>query len=219
MARYRSRRPSTCRYCYGSGHTQRTCPQVKTDAAAGKVWAKDIVQRNKESVQNRACSYCQELKHTARSCPNKINDAAVVEKVNLEWRQFMKKELTQNGCTIGALYRVRPYRYDSQTDTAVCYVEKIEYQNNRATNSWIRKVKLASPTQQLEQEIEQYHRFYGRSKDKKLASVAAGCYVTFRAVSGKGLGYWGEDDIDCTATDEFMHSYSSISNNRYQLIQ
>lgn len=215
MARYRS--SPTCRYCYGSGHTQRTCPQVKVDAKNGKSsWAQSIIDRNQQSVANRACSYCTGLKHTARTCPQKANDYAVVEKFTTEWKKYVKDDMAKKGCAIGTLYRYKPYRYDN-TERAgeVCYIERIDIKDNLPTNTWIQKTKCddyhrpLNPTIGIE--LEQYNRYRNRSKDKSMKKKQYGCTIHFRSVSGTGLGYWGECDMDTVSTDDFLHDWSNSS--------
>lgn len=213
MARHR--RSPTCRYCYGIGHTQRTCPQVKTDAKIGKLWAKDIVERNQQSAANRTCGYCTGLKHTARTCPQKANDYAVVEKFTAEWKKYVKDDLAKKGCAVGTLYRYKPYRYDHTGDSFVCYVERIEYKDNMPTNTWIQKTKCDEwgrpKDQTVSAELEQYNRFRNRSKDKAMKKKDYGCYVHFHSVSGTGLGYWGDCERDHVSTDDFLHDFSSSS--------
>ena len=61
MARYRA--PSTCRYCYESGHTKRACPQMKKDAANGSIHAQDVIDGYERKAKSRKCSYCSEGGH------------------------------------------------------------------------------------------------------------------------------------------------------------
>ena len=213
-----SRRPSTCRYCYGSGHTQRTCPKVKEDAANGKSWAQQIIESNKQSIAARSCSYCGEQKHTSRACNKKFNDAATFEKICCEYNDFVKKDMLEKGCTVGSLYRFTPYRYDGVSQPIICYVDKIYEDNMKPTSTWIAKHKLCSGNAtQAAAEVEQYRTYIACSKDKKFAKKENGCFVVFRSVSGTGLGYWGDSDMDSLPCDEFLHHYSS-SKNRFEVL-
>lgn len=221
MARHR--RSPTCRYCYGIGHTSRTCPQVKTDANNGKLWAKDIVERNKLATANRVCSYCTGPKHTARSCPQKANDYAVVEKFTAEWRKFVKDDMAKKGCGVGTLYRYTPYRYDNVQESTVCYIERIDFKDNLPTNTWLQKTKCDDYSRALNPviaaELDQYNRYRNRSKDKNMKKKDYGCYVYLRSVSGTGLGYWGDCGADTVSTDDFLHDYSNSSTKeRYKVV-
>lgn len=215
MSRYR--RASMCRYCYGTGHTKRTCPKVKADAANGNAWAKDMLDQAKQIVANRVCSYCGEQKHTTRTCSKKFNDGATFEKVNCEYRNFVKKDLTRQSYEIGALVKYTPYRYDSVNQPVICYVEKINVDNSRPPNNWFIKEKCKLHDAQNDIERDQYHTYLNRSKDKGAKKRNVGCTIVVRSVSGTGLGYWGENESDVIDCDEFLHDYSTYR-NRYQVV-
>ena len=66
MGRYRA--ASTCRYCWEKGHTQRSCPKMREDAANGDAYAKHMVERYAQAVKARRCSYCNETGHNKKGC-------------------------------------------------------------------------------------------------------------------------------------------------------
>lgn len=222
----RGRRSPVCRYCWGSGHTTRTCPQVKADANSGKSWAKDIVDRNKQAVANRACSYCGELKHTTRSCPTKINDSAVYEKLCNEYRVYVNNDLKRKGFQVGSLVRIRPYRYDSSESTTICYVEKVIVERANPNHNWFAKYKLnnqlfdITTVANAQAEYDQFTRYVSKQyKTRQQRDNLSSGRVGFRSVTGGGLGYWGDDGYETVEVCDFLHDYCHSSNReRYSPI-
>lgn len=98
----RARRQSMCRYCYGVGHTRRTCPQVK-----------EIIKQNPNSylaeTQKRHCSYCRQEGHTKVKCVQYAEKKRQHNIQILETRSNICTALTELGIAPGALVRTEMY--------------------------------------------------------------------------------------------------------------
>ena len=46
------RRSPMCRHCYQRGHTKNHCPEIKKAAENGELWAKEHIEKQKQSVKN-----------------------------------------------------------------------------------------------------------------------------------------------------------------------
>ena len=119
MTRYRS--SPTCSNCWSSGHTKRSCPEMKKKAAT---WLKENehlrgtdeyyepyyvqeVRGYAEIVKNRKCSWCDEGGHNKRGCPmRKAANSKNIEK-NKEFRLEVLKKLENSGYGVGALIEHR----------------------------------------------------------------------------------------------------------------
>lgn len=111
------RRPPTCRYCYGRGHTRRSCPSLA--AAAIEAAAKPAEQRDyqearavtlhernvRKAAEPRLCSYCGYSGHNRKGCTVLKGDMVRLADYNRRWKQHIAAWLKASDCPvkIGAL--------------------------------------------------------------------------------------------------------------------
>lgn len=225
------KRSVMCRYCYTSGHTRRTCPEIKRRAASGDKNCQNMIENYKSAAASRKCSYCSTIGHTLRNCMDRTNDGAVFESLNLEFRDETKKLLDQKKFAVGNLFYSSKARYGETPTQVLCYVEKIQLDGQNATGNWLNTrlenaerfhgSNTAGHTRAIS-EHNQYRRYFKSVKPKgrrsrRQSDDKLGCYISFRSMSGTGLGYWGEDEFVCDAADDFLYSYS-YSSNAYKAV-
>lgn len=111
------RRPPTCRYCYGRGHTRRSCPSLA--AAAIQAAAKPAEQRDyqearavtlhernvRKAAEPRQCSYCNHTGHNRKGCKDLKADIIRLSDYNRRWKQHIAAWLKSSDCPlkVGAL--------------------------------------------------------------------------------------------------------------------
>ena len=206
MGNYRS--SPMCRHCYERGHTKNHCPQIKQAAADGEQWAKDQIERQKQSVKNRKCSYCGEQGHNKRSCIHRKSDKIVYDKVGKKFIEDSLKELKANGVTVGSLISYTP-SYGKTGTATVAYVTKIISEDRAPTWRWLNKHFRENPTGH-----EEYNRYVRNLKDRELEDV----YFTLQSMTGTGLGYWGDSEKCSVECEDFNREMGKPTPPRFKVV-
>ena len=125
----RYRRTVRCRYCYTSGHNQRSCPSMKKEAENNPGgWAARKVASYSTNVAEggtaRSCSYCRDSGHNRKTCSKLVHDFAADVKKNAEYRKNLLERMIACGFGIGALAESRYYG-----DSSVRFITNINWMN------------------------------------------------------------------------------------------
>ena len=187
------RQSPMCRHCYQRGHTKNHCPEIKKAAENGDWWAKEQIEKQKQSVKNRKCSYCGEPGHNKRSCKYKKVDKAIYDMVGKEFIDERLKEMKANGVAVGSLISYVP-SYGNRGTTTIAYVTKIVTENRSPTWRWLEKYFHEKPDG-----CEGYYR-YERNEDK---SPRQDVVFMLKSVTGTGLGYWGDSEHCSVEYEDF----------------
>ena len=206
MGNYRS--SPMCRHCYERGHTKNHCPQIKAAAENGDPWAKDQIERQKQSVKNRRCSYCSEQGHNKRSCSHRKSDKIVYDKVGKKFIEDSLKELKANGVTVGSLISYKP-SYGKTGTATVAYVTKIVSEDRAPTWRWLNKHFRENPTGH-----EEYNRYLRNLKDRRLEDV----YFMLQSMTGTGLGYWGDSEKCSVECEDFNREMGKPTPPRFKVV-
>ena len=206
MGNYRS--SPMCRHCYQTGHTKNHCPEIKAAAENGEEWAKDQIERQKQSVKNRRCSYCSGQGHNKRSCIHRKSDKIVYDKVGKKFIEDSLKELKANGVTVGSLISYTP-SYGKKGTATVAYVTKIISEDRAPTWRWLNKHFRENPTGH-----EEYNRYVRNLKDRELTDV----YFTLQSMTGTGLGYWGDSEKCSVECEDFNMEMGKPTPPRYKVV-
>ena len=193
---YRRRRSSTCRYCWTSGHTRRTCPELKKNATNGDENAKWMIEKMKPTPGSRKCSYCSDTDHNKRGCMQFVADKGAYEKINKAWVVETKNAMKNNGYTVGSLIYIPSRDHEAWADKVLAIIEKLTVDDRLPDRDWLTNYNNASEANQ-----DEYHRYcdytnriYGTRHKRRERTYKIGASMTFRSVSGTGLGYWKEND-------------------------
>ena len=132
-----------CSYCYGTGHSRRTCPELHPNGTPAQQRAKlreeakehrKLVraQRKRDKAAGkevtkitRKCGYCGEKGHTRRTCVHRKNKVAEELDKILDIRQRVAERMMDRGFGPGALISV-----DSPSDhgeSVMAIVTKIDF--------------------------------------------------------------------------------------------
>jgi hypothetical protein len=187
------RRSPMCRHCYQRGHTKNHCPEIKEAAANGEWWAKELIEKQKQSVKNRKCSYCGEQGHNKRSCNYKKVDKVIYDMVGKDFVEERLKEMKANGVAVGSLISYVP-SYGNRGTTTIAYVTKIVTENRSPTWRWLEKYFHEKPDG-----YTGYNR-YERSMDN---SPRQDVVFLLKSVTGTGLGYWGDSELCSVEYEDF----------------
>ena len=206
MGNYRS--SPMCRHCHEIGHTKNHCPHIKAAAENGEEWAKDQIERQKQSVKNRRCSYCSEQGHNKRSCSHRKSDKIVYDKVGKKFIEDSLKELKANGVTVGSLISYKP-SYGKTGTATVAYVTKIVSEDRAPTWRWLNKHFRENQTGQME-----YNRYVNNLKDRRLEDV----YFTLQSMTGTGLGYWGDSEKCSVESEDFNREMGKPTPPRFKVV-
>ncbi len=180
MGRYRS--PSTCRYCWGTGHTKRACPKVKEDAANGDTYAQDIIDHYAARAKSRKCSYCGECGHNKKGCKIRKAHRVIFNSVNQSFRNEIKVRTAAAGIKIGSLMQVH-----RRGKKVIALIEKIDIDGRIPTYDWLTKHFDSFGNQTEEQSTR--HSSY-RGYQTSLSEGFEEPTMLLRSLSGSGLGYW-----------------------------
>lgn len=117
------RRSPTCRYCFESGHTRRSCPTAA--AIAVQAAAKPVEERSYQDIRAldiqarkvcvattpRLCSYCGSEGHNRKGCKNLKGDIERYNALNARWWRGLRAALNSPACKtkIGALVTWRTW--------------------------------------------------------------------------------------------------------------
>lgn len=118
------RRSPTCRFCYTTGHTRRTCPTLAAkaaEAAAKPTEQRDyhearavaLQERNvQKASQPRLCSYCSNTGHNRNGCNALKSDIVRLTDLNRRWKQHIANWLAADNCPlkIGALMSYKTWQ-------------------------------------------------------------------------------------------------------------
>ena len=126
-----------CSYCYGTGHSRRTCPELHPNGTPAQQRAKareaEKAQRKLEREQRkqdkaagkevtkitRKCGYCGEQGHSRRHCEVLAADKARLAEITLDYRRKLAKEVTDQGIGKGALVVSKTMRWSNKAEAHV----------------------------------------------------------------------------------------------------
>jgi hypothetical protein len=121
----RSRRPSTCRWCYATGHNSNGCPKKKEYIQANPSSWVAVTAKEKSK---KTCTYCRTSGHTRTTCEELKEYRRVTRIRILENREKICNGLIELGIGPGTL--VKTDTYDSRIyswSKVLCLVEGIEW--------------------------------------------------------------------------------------------
>ena len=125
MARYR--RPSTCRWCFATGHNSNGCPKKKEYVQANpNSW---VAIEAKEKAK-KTCSWCRISGHTRATCEELKEYTRLARIRVLENREKIYNGLIELGIGPGTL--VKTDTYDSRLYTwskSLCLVESVVWED------------------------------------------------------------------------------------------
>ena len=112
-----------CRYCYETGHNQRTCPKKTQrmkephdywiEQGHPDAWAvKQYKERIAPKKRNQTCGYCEERGHTRRKCEALQRDREWFVQHHNEHVLAAHDYIVSSPVGIGSLFRVRHRDYD-----------------------------------------------------------------------------------------------------------
>ena len=185
MGRYRS--PSTCRYCYERGHTKRSCPQMREDAANGNTYAQNVIDRYSARAKSRKCSYCNEGGHNKKGCKTRKAHGVIFDTTNSLFRKEIKERSNAAGIKVGSLVQV-----SKRGKKVVAIIEKVDIDKRIPTYNWLSSYFNAYGSQQT-QEQAQKHSAYGRYASSKTHGDQEPS-MFLRSLCGSGLGYWNDSE-------------------------
>ena len=120
-----------CSWCYGTGHSQRTCPDRFPEGTPAQQRAKareaEKAQRKLEREQRkrdkaagkavpkiaRNCGYCGEQGHSRRHCEQLTADKAALVDATVKYREALVEEVTEKGVGKGALLVSKQERWSN----------------------------------------------------------------------------------------------------------
>ena len=186
MGRYRA--ASTCRYCWETGHTQRSCPKMREDAANGDAYAKHRVERYAQAVKTRKCSYCNETGHNKKGCKVRKEHKVVYDLTVNKFRNEMRERALKAGVKVGSLIAVT-----KRSEPIVAIVEKIAIDDRGPGYGWLNRHFACNEPDQTQEQSDGYYNFsrYNNSKSSHFQDPQ----VFMRSLTGNGLGYWNDEGI------------------------
>lgn len=200
-----------CGYCYQMGHARNHCPEIKKRAEEGSDYHKRILQAQKDAVANRKCSYCSQTGHNRRACQKKVADSYSFRKILNDYSKEASEVFESKGFTVGSLVRYRSYRIHSENGV-LAIVTKIQTENKIPDWEW--QNKRMRDASYAEDELHAFNRYSNEQKDCERSAM-----IMLESLSGKGLGYWGEDskawipieDLHIYEWDNSSSSYEVVS--------
>ena len=213
MGRYR--RKSTCGYCYAIGHTRRSCPQMKTDAATGDRYAQNNVARYQNAASSRKCSYCSEGGHNKAGCSIRRGHGAIYQKTLNEFAENVNYRSVTAGIKVGSLITISQRRANKDSKVTAI-IEKIDSDVRGPDYKWLNdhyKNNIAGQTEENLQHYEAYHR-YGNSL-KQTLNVPT---MFLRSLSGNGLGYWNDSETGEYEVCEVLRNIEGTSDTDYEVV-
>ena len=210
MGRYRS--SPTCGYCYATGHTRRSCPQMKTDAARGDRWAQSNVQRYQNSAKSRKCSYCGEGGHNKAGCTIRKGHGAIHQKTLDVFTKNMNYRCATAGIKIGSLITIT--MRSGKKVTAI--IEKIDGDARAPDYRWLNNHYKNNNTGQTEDELQHYEAYqrYNNSLKETLNAPT----MSLRSLTGNGLGYWNDSAIGEYEVCEVLRNIEGTSGTDYEVV-
>ena len=138
-----------CSYCYGTGHSRRTCPELHPNGTPAQQRAKareaEKAQRKLAREQRRLdkeagrpvtkttrkCGYCGEQGHSRRHCEVLAADKARLVELTLDYRNKLAKEVDAQGIGKGALVATKVREWSNAAND---YVSVVRYAMITETN-------------------------------------------------------------------------------------
>jgi len=138
-----------CSYCYGTGHSRRTCPELHPNGTPAQQRAKareaEKAQRKLAREQRkrdkaagrpvvkstRKCGYCKELGHMRRHCETLTADKARLVELTLDYRNKLADEVIDQGIGKGALVATKVREWSNAAND---YVSVVRYAMITKTN-------------------------------------------------------------------------------------
>ncbi len=124
---------SRCRYCYQTGHNQRTCPKKtaalkkrhdfsieagETDSYWIRQYQERIAPKGKKASQ-QTCGYCRERGHTRRKCEALKGDMDWFVQHHNEHVRVAHDYIVNSPVGLGSLFRQKTKDYDYNTSSYV----------------------------------------------------------------------------------------------------
>ena len=210
MGRYR--RKSTCGYCYTTGHTRRSCPQMKTDAAKGDRWAQNNVERYQNSAKSRKCSYCSEGGHNKAGCTIRKGHGAIYQETLKVFTENVNYRCATAGIKVGSLIAVN-HRSGSKV-TAI--IEKADIDKRAPDYRWLNNHYKSHKTAQTEEELQHYEAYHRYNNSlKEVLNVPA---MTLRSLTGNGLGYWNDSETGEYEVCEILRIIEGTDSTTYEIV-
>jgi hypothetical protein len=205
MGRYR--RPSICRYCYGSGHTKRACPQMRKDAADGDGYAQNMVERYADRAKSRKCSYCNEGGHNKTGCTIRKGHRVIYQKTLNDFTENVTYRSATAGIKVGSLITVT--LRSNKKVTAI--IERIDINKRAPDYRWLNnhyKTHLTGQTEENLQHYEAYQRYNNSLKESLNAAT-----MFMRSLTGNGLGYWNDSETGMYEVCDILRNIEGTSEN------
>ena len=187
------RQSPVCHHCWETGHTKNHCPEIKQAAANGEQWAKNLIEKQKQSIKNRKCSYCSGRGHNKRGCKRRKSDKAIYDRVNKEFVEERLNDMKENGVAVGSLISYVPFYRSKTGTTTITYVTKIVTENRSPTYRWLEKYFNEKPDGS-----DGYYRY-----EKNENIVGQDVVFFLKSVTGTGLGYWGDSETCSVDYEDF----------------
>ena len=213
MGRYR--RKSTCGYCYAIGHTRRSCPQMKTDAAQGDRYAQNNVERYQSAATSRKCSYCSEGGHNKAGCSIRKGHGAIYQKTLNVFAENVNYRCVTAGIKVGSLIAISQRRANKDSKVTAI-IEKIDSDVRAPDYKWLNDHYKNNITGQTEENLQHYEAFhrYGNSLKQNLNVPT----MLLRSLTGNGLGYWNDSETGEYEVCEVLRNMEGTNPTDYEVV-
>ena len=213
MGRYR--RASTCGYCYDTGHTRRSCPQMKADAAKGDRWAQSNVQRYQNAAKSRKCSYCSEGGHNKAGCTIRKGHGLIYQKTLNEFAENVNYRCAAAGIKVGSLITISQRRANKD-GKVTAIIEKIDGDARAPDYKWLNAHYKNHKTAQTEDELQHYEAYHRYANSLKTSLNNPTMFL--RSLSGNGLGYWNDSETGEYEVCEVLRNIEGTSDTDYEVV-
>ena len=208
----RHRRASTCRYCYGSGHTKRACPQMRKDAAGGDSYAQNMVERYAVRAKSRKCSYCSEGGHNKAGCAMRKRHGIIYQKTLNDFAENVTYRSATAGIKIGSLVAIT-----MRSGTKVtAIIEKIDINKRAPDYKWLNVHYKNHKTAQTEDELQHYEAYHRYANSLKTSLNNPTMFL--RSLSGNGLGYWNDSETGVYEVCDILRNIEGTSVSDYEVV-
>ena len=208
----RHRRASTCRYCYGTGHTKRACPDMRKDAANGNSYAQDMVERYAARAKSRKCSYCSEGGHNKAGCAMRKRHGIIYQKTLNDFAENVTYRSATAGIKIGSLVAIT-----MRSGTKVtAIIEKIDINKRAPDYKWLNAHYKNHKTAQTEDELQHYEAYHRYANSLKTSLNNPTMFL--RSLSGNGLGYWNDSETGVYEVCDILRNIEGTSVSDYEVV-
>ena len=208
----RHRRASTCRYCYGSGHTKRACPQMRNDAAGGDSYAQNMVERYAVRAKSRKCSYCSEGGHNKAGCAMRKRHGIIYQKTLNDFAENVTYRSATAGIKIGSLVAIT-----MRSGTKVtAIIEKIDINKRAPDYKWLNVHYKNHKTAQTEDELQHYEAYHRYANSLKTSLNNPTMFL--RSLSGNGLGYWNDSETGGYEVCEILRIIEGTDSTNFEVV-